>query len=213
MEYPELPVINWTGKIFVIGLTGGIGSGKSSAADFFRKEGIAVLDADHVAKTVLHSDRMRPKLIEALGPDILDEQGLISREKIAGVVFHNDDLRKRLNGLIHPEVHRKFLEFRDSLNPGDIMVYDIPLLFEVGQSGRFNMTLVISASYETRKQRAIARDGWTEEHFTARDSSQMPLEEKETMADLVIRNNRSLDDLGQSIHSLILHIKAGRRME
>lgn len=210
MEYPELPVIRWARGIFVIGLTGAIGSGKSAACDLFRREKIAVLSADLVAREVLHSDEMRPRLLDEFGSGILDEHGEISREKIADIVFQNDDLRKRLNQLIHPEVQRRFLEFRDSLNPGDIMVYDVPLLFETGLDDRFDLTIVISASYDIRKGRAMARDGWSENHFASREASQMPLEEKKRRADLVIRNEGSLDFLADAIHKLVLYIKANR---
>lgn len=208
MIYPHLPEIPEKKQSFVIGLTGGIGSGKSTAALFFREAGASVNDADEVAKSILHSDEMRPKLIDLFGEEIFDHNGDLSRERIAGLVFGKPELREQLNQLIHPGVRRAFQTLKDSLSRGEILVYDIPLLFETDQKNNFDWTVVISAPVETRRERVMQRNGWSREEFDRREASQMPLEKKEQLADLVISNIGTNEELRSSVFHVIRHIKA-----
>ncbi len=199
----------------VLGLTGGIGSGKSAVAGILRDApsdlGIVVLDADQVARDVLHSDAMRHNLERLFGPEIVVD-GEISRERIAAVVFRDENKRSALNALVHPEVRRRFREFVSGLVTGQIFVYDVPLLFEAGldATGDFDLILVVTAPLEVRMERSSARSGWSADEFRRREASQMPLSEKEKRADVLIRNIGPLEELKKAVLALIQELQQRR---
>ena len=189
------PVINWRHDYFILGITGGLGSGKSAVSRLFEELGHRRMDADIVAREVLYDPETRSPLQEALGVDILTEEGEISREKIAAAVFGKPDKLERLNALIHPGVRRRFEEARSRLKPGELLVYDVPLLFEAGLEDTFDFIITVSASLEIRVERVAKRNDWSREEFLKREGSQMPLQEKEKRSDLVIKNEGSQKDL------------------
>lgn len=207
MEFREL---QWNGPNFVIGLTGGIGSGKSVVGEMFQDLGARLLNADLVAREVLFSAELRPKLTSEFGEEILGSDGEISREALARIVFTDEAKRLRLNDLIHPGVRGRFHETIQSLTPGQIMVYDVPLLFEAGLEKDFDLVLVVSASRDVRLARVKERNGWSEEEFNGRDGAQIPLTEKEKRADLVINNSAGLDALRNTVGDIYAHVLKAR---
>ncbi len=210
MEYSDLPTVIWKNDGFVIGLTGAIGSGKSETARYFQEEGARVINADLIARDELHSAKNRTEILSLFGEGILDASGDISRNKLGGIVFENPEKRTALNRIIHPAVRKRFLLEKKSLRDGMILVYDIPLLFETGDTESYDLTVVVSAPLEVRIARAIKRDGWTREHFLDRENSQMPLSEKEHLADYVIRNEGTLVELSLQVKELLNHIRKSR---
>lgn len=202
--------LHWQNPYFSIGLTGSIGSGKSTAAGIFRSFGCIVSDADMVAREVLESEEIRPELIKLFGEDVIDsDTNLPDRQKIAAVVFQNPGHLKKLNGLIHPRVAGRREESLRNLKPGDVFVYDVPLLFEGGLDGEFDLTILIFAADSVRFERARQRSGMTKEEFQNRNNSQMPQQEKRKRADITIENNTSLDELKEKIQNIYDRVMSG----
>ncbi|MCR9145186.1 MAG: dephospho-CoA kinase [bacterium] len=221
VSYPELPSIQWPTDraCFLLGLTGGIGSGKSAAARCFAESGAEVADADQIAREVLHSETLREPLRAALGDGIFDESGQVSRPAIAKRVFGHPERLERLNGLIHPAVRQEFqrrqadLEARAGQDAEliPVLVYDIPLLFESGQQDQFDLIVAVTAPVELRYERVERRNGWSRDEFDGREAAQMPLREKAERADFVIENAGSEADLAAAVQALYRRIVAEKR--
>lgn len=177
----------------LVGLTGSIGSGKSTVAQRLRDLGVPVLDADEYAREgarVLKAEVCRA-FPEACRDDELDRAALARR------VFNDPGARKRLEALLHPYVRRRMREETEKALLGGhrLVVHDIPLLFETGREVEFAGVLVVAAPTALRRARVQARSGLSEAEFEARDQSQMPQEEKVRRATWVIWNDADLDTL------------------
>lgn len=176
-----------------IGLTGSIGSGKSTVAAMLRELGVVVLDADAYARegtTVLQGE------ICAAFPEVCRTTG-IDRAALSRRVFSDADARKRLEAILHPYVRRRMAEEgQKALQAGaPLVVEDIPLLFETGGEARFDGVLVVVAPEALRQQRVQARNGLSEAEFRARDAAQMPQAEKIARATWVLHNDGDLEQL------------------
>jgi len=177
----------------VIGLTGSIGSGKSTVAQILRELGVTVLDADALARE--GSERLREAICrrfpEACGTGQLD------RRRLGQLVFADPEARRDLEAILHPYVRERMAEaVRQAQERGEpLIVQDIPLLFESGRERDFDGVLVVVAPTEVRRQRVQTRSGLSAEEFTARDASQMPQEEKARRATWVIWNDSDLASL------------------
>jgi dephospho-CoA kinase len=221
--YPELPPIEWPQDrdYYLVGLTGGIGSGKSAGARAFEAAGATVADADRIARDVLHSEDLREPLRTAFGDGIFDDRGEVSRPAIAELVFGHPERLERLNALIHPAVRSEFqrraalLEARAGEEPDGarVMVYDIPLLFESDQQEQFDLIVAVTAPVETRYERVRERSGWSRAEFDGREAAQMPLREKAERADFVIENAGSERDLAAAIQAVYRRIVAARNAQ
>lgn len=212
MASSEWPQIVWKRPGFAIGLTGAVGSGKSTAGRVFEECGARLLNADLEARDVLHSAELRGPLVEAFGESILGETGDVVREKLADLVFENPESKQRLEDMIHPAVRRRYREARDALGPGEILVYDVPLLFEAGLEADFDLVITVSAPEEQRLERVKARSNWDENEWRRREAAQLPLSEKEKRADLIIRNDHSPAALKATVRDLYKTIQnAGPR--
>ena len=183
------------------GLTGGIASGKTSVAGLFRSMGAYVADADEISRHALdRGTDCYEKTVEAFGRGILCADGAVDRKKVASIVFSNSKAMAMLNGIIHPYVRetiranseKAFAEASDRL-----IVWDVPLLFETGYEKEVVKTVVVTARQDIRVQRIVDRDGSTRAAALRRIRSQMPDREKVRRADIVIRNNGSLEELEQ----------------
>ncbi|MCO5387172.1 dephospho-CoA kinase [Desulfosporosinus sp.] len=175
-----------------IGLTGGIGSGKSTVAQWFIKQGVPVLDADKTVHRLLQSDQTTVlKLIEEFGSDILDENGQIDRSSLGKLVFREEDARKRLERIVHPRVVQSMNEDRDTLRDTGvkICVWDVPLLFEAGFEKFVDEVWVVWIPRNLQISRVLARDKLSLSEVEARISSQGSLDEKRQRADVVIDNS------------------------
>lgn len=182
----------------VIGLTGGIASGKSVVADVLRGEGVEVVDADALAREVVApgSDGMR-EVVEAFGPGVVDAQGRLDREALGRVVFADATARKRLEAITHPRIGRLSMErlARAAAGPAPYVVYEAPLLVETGAYRGLAALVVVSADTVTQLGRMQARDGLDEAAARTRIAAQLPLADKVAVADWVIDNDGSLDAL------------------
>lgn len=182
-----------------IGLTGGIASGKSTVASLFRAWGAFVADADEISRHALDPDTdCYEKTVAAFGRGILHGDGTVDRRKVASIVFSDKKALNLLNGIIHPYVRRIIRADSQTAyaeSPKRMIVWDVPLLFETGYDEEVAKTVVVTARQSLRIERIVARDGSTRAAALRRIRAQMPDREKVRRADLVIRNNGSLDEL------------------
>lgn len=183
--------------IAVFGLTGGIGSGKSTVAARLRQRGLPVVDADALARDAVQpGSAALTAVVERFGANMLDPSGALDRAKLASVVFSDPAARADLNAIVHPEV-RRLAERRFASLAADgepLACYEVPLLFEVGLDAALRPIVVVRADLETRIARTTARDGAPREAVLERIAAQMPLEEKVARADYVIDNAGPLSD-------------------
>ncbi len=181
-----------------IGLTGGIASGKSSVAKTLIAQGVGLVDADQLAREVVQpgTDGLA-EVVATFGEQVLAADGSLDREKLAARVFDDDEARKKLQAITHPRIGRLSAERLAELHASDAIyvVYDAPLLVEVGAHKGMDALIVVAADVETQVARVIARDGASEEDARKRIAAQYPLERKVDVADYVIDNSGSLEQL------------------
>ncbi|MCE9598491.1 MAG: dephospho-CoA kinase [Spirochaetia bacterium] len=202
-----VPEILWSGSAFLIGLTGAIGSGKSSAAAVFAASGAVVLDADRLAKDALLDPGIQSELRVRFAPAF--ENDILVPARMANLVFEDKTRLKALTDLTYPIIRRKFADAVGSLPDGGILVYDVPLLFEAGLEGDFDLTICISTDPAIRHER-LRKRGLSDSDIKRREELQFSSAEKERRADLVISNNETQADLAPKIQSLIEEIRSRR---
>ena len=196
----------------VIGLTGGIGSGKSTVARMLRELGATVIDADAIVHELQAPGMpMVAELAEAFGPGILDAAGALDRKALGGIVFGDEAARLRLNAIVHPPVGAEFARRLAAAlaAKSPLVVLDIPLLFEGRESGRgsaaarrVETTVVVWAPEAVQIERQTARDGCSREEAQQRVRAQLPLDRKRELADHVIDNSGSLADTERQVRAL-----------
>ncbi|WP_226604785.1 dephospho-CoA kinase [Bacillus cereus] len=179
----------------VIGLTGGIASGKSTVSEMFRELSIPVIDADIIAREVV--ERGKPaynKIVEVFGAEVIQQDGELDRPKLGSIVFYNEEKRLQLNKIVHPAVREEMNRQKEMyIKEGmQAIVLDIPLLFESKLTSLVDRILVVAVTPDTQLERLMKRNGFSEEEATARIQSQMPLAEKVKNADEVINNDGTI---------------------
>ena len=186
-----------------VGLTGGIGAGKSTVARLLAEHGAIVLDADFAARAVVEpGTEGLAEVVEAFGPGVLREDGTLDRAALAALVFADEERRKRLNAIVHPRV-RAWMAERDAAAPaGSVVVQDIPLLVEGGLTGLFQYIVVVDADDETRIRRLVADRGMTEQQARARIAAQAPREQRNAAADRLIDNSGDPAELASAVSDL-----------
>lgn len=180
---------------FVLGLTGGIGSGKSAASQWFESQGIAVVDADIVAREVVNIGQPALQQIQqAFGDWVLLEDGSLNRRALREYIFQSPEARKTLENITHPTIRTSIIQqLHAAQSPYAILVS--PLLFETNQHELTQHTLLIDAAIELQIQRASQRDGQNVEQIQKIIAAQMPREQKRAMADDIVLNDGELEHL------------------
>lgn len=197
-------------KMLWLGLTGGLGTGKTTVAELIRQQGFQVIDADQIAKQALGpGEDVAKKVIQVFGPGILNSENNIDREKLAGLVFKNKSKLELLESLVHPFVQQKVSELRElAQTKGEVMAfYDVPLLFEKHLERQFDGVIVVSANQEIQLDRIKKRNQWSKEQIESRLANQLPLKDKELKSDYVIYNNGTLSDLKKDVIRMIQNFK------
>ncbi len=192
-----------------IGLTGSIGMGKSTTAQLFRGEGIAVFDSDAIVHELYQGAAVEP--IAHSFPQVL-ENGVINRAKLADIVLKNPQALKQVEEIVHPLVwseRDKFFKAKQETG-ANLVVYDIPLLFEKGVDSSVDVIVVVSATSETQKARVLARTGMTVEKFEALKSKQMSDLEKRARADFIIDTSLGLESARQQVHEILEKLNQNR---
>jgi dephospho-CoA kinase len=181
-----------------VGLTGGIGSGKSVVADVFAQRGATVIDADVLAREVVvpGSDGLRE--IAAAWPQAIGADGALDRPALAAIVFADSDARSRLDGIVHPLVRARSVELVAAAPPDAVVVNDVPLLVETGQAGSYDVVLVVEAPEETRVARLVQR-GLSEADARARIAAQASDEQRRAVADVVLDNSGTPERLAAQV--------------
>jgi dephospho-CoA kinase len=178
-----------------IGLTGGIGAGKSTVSATFNECGGIIVDGDVIAREVVEpGTEGLAQLVEAFGEDILLPDGALNRPALAAKAFVDDEQRAKLNGIVHPLVGKRRLEIIESVPENAVVVEDIPLLVETGMAPMFPLVVVVTADEETRVTRVVQR-GMDEADARARIKAQAPEEERRAIADVLLDNSGSQDEL------------------
>ena len=182
-----------------IGLTGGIGSGKSAVSSLFEEWGAFIFDADAVAKDILNNDpTAQSEIIAEFGTDVLNKDGKIEKNKLSRIAFQDENHQLRLNTTIHPYVFRKIdSSFDKILQKGkhDMFCVDAALIYESGADAHMDYVIVVTSHLRLRTERVMERGGLTREEFLRRLELQWPDEDKTHMADYVIHNNGTREDL------------------
>ena len=194
-------------RVPFVGLTGGIGAGKSEALSALEALGAATLSTDAVVHELLATDELRDALVERLGPEVAPN-GSIDRSKVAELAFADPDHRDWLEGLLWPRVGQRVFEWREEIDAADprpaAAVVEVPLLFEAGMDQAFDKTLVVVADEQVRHERAEARGHAALASRTGRQLSQT---EKSQRADFVVRNDGSLEELREWLSRFLATIE------
>ena len=190
-----------------VGLTGGIGSGKSTASNFFEAFGSFVINADEEAKKLMSSNEtVQHELIAEFGTDIIDVSGQINKAKLAKIAFQDEDHQQTLNSVIHPYIYDSIdNQFNRVLKKSkfDIFIVDGALIFESGYDVHMDYIIVVTALLKNRIERALGRKTLSRDEILKRINLQWSEEEKVNLADFVIHNDGSEEDLKNNVKSLI----------
>ena len=194
-------------RVPFVGLTGGLGAGKSEALRALDELGVAVLSTDRVVHDLLASEEMRDLVVERLGPEVAP-QGTLDRSLIAQRVFGDDDARGWLEGVLWPRVGERVAAWRAELDriepPPRAAVVEVPLLFESGMDAAFEHTIAVVAGEDVRAERAGARGHAA---LAERTGRQMTQEEKAQRADFTVQNDGTLSDLEESLSTVLAKIE------
>ncbi|MGY1772319.1 dephospho-CoA kinase [Blastococcus sp. SYSU D00813] len=185
-----------------IGLTGGIGSGKSTVSRLLAERGAVVVDADAIAREVVEPGTPGlAAVVAAFGEGVLTPDGTLDRPALGAVVFADPEARERLNAIVHPLVRERAAELAAAVPDDGVVVHDIPLLVESGQGGRggaHDLVLVVETDLETRLQRLVRR-GMSEDDARARIAVQATDEQRRAVADVVLDNSGSPEQLAAQV--------------
>jgi dephospho-CoA kinase len=190
--------------VLLVGLTGGIGSGKSTVARLLEKRGAVVFDADLLAREAVEPGTPgHAAVIDRFGADVLAPGGELDREALASIVFADPAARRDLEQIVHPEVRRLFAEGTEAYRDTDrVVVFSAPLLVETGMHTAFEILVVVSATVATQIERLMRQRGMSEPSIRARIDAQAPLEDKAAAADFLVDNEGSLDELESQVQQL-----------
>lgn len=188
----------------ILGLTGGIGTGKSTVANMLKGKGIPVVDTDLISREVIEYPEIIEKIKLEISNEVFDFNNKLDRKKMSEIVFENQEKLKKLNKIMHPEILKKMWDEVEELKKNHkIIVVDVPLLFEINMEKEVDKILLIYASKEIQLKRIMERDGRTREEAVKIISSQMPLYKKREKSDYIIQNNDSLEKLEKSLDKIV----------
>jgi dephospho-CoA kinase len=195
----------------IIGLTGGIASGKSLVLQQLEQLGMRTIDADEISHEILARDEdVKQAVVDAFGAKVLTRDGLVDRTKLGEIVFQNQECRKVLERILHPLIGAEL--WKKAREGMDDVVLEAPLLIETGGQERVDLLVVVYATRERQIQRIMSRDGITEEEATRRLDAQLPLARKVSYADYLINNCGSLEDTENQVFRFYHVVSKGERM-
>jgi dephospho-CoA kinase len=197
--------------MLIVGLTGGVASGKTGVSQILREEGAYLIDADQIARELVQPHTATwNELIRVFGKEILQEDGTIHRKRLAAKVFSDPEQRNLLNQILHPrikaEMNRRVKEIGQK-DPDAIVVIDAALLIELGDHREMDKVIVVTSTEKQQIERLKKRDGVDQEEAQGVLSSQMPLEEKMKVADFVIRNEGSFEETRRRVKEVFQELK------
>ena len=185
-----------------VGLTGGIGAGKSEVSRRLAAYGAVVIDADQIAREVVEpGTEGLAEVVAAFGPQVLTPDGALDRARLGDIVFADPQLRGQLNAIVHPRVASRMVELERGAS-GSIVVHDVPLIAENGRAGAYDVVVVVDAPPKMQAERLVRRRGLTREQARARMAAQASREQRLAIADIVIDNSGSLAELDRQVGDL-----------
>jgi len=191
--------------VIKVGLTGSIGMGKSTVADMFKSFGYPVFDADKAVHDLYERGGAGINIIKSFYPAAVINSA-VNRDKLRSYIIENPDKIRELEGLIHPLVKKLRDDFLKINQNKELIVFDIPLLFETGLNKTMDITVVVSAPYHVQHKRVMSREGMTERIFSELLAKQISDDEKKTMADIVIKTDESLNMTKSKVKDLISNL-------
>ncbi len=196
-------------NLVVLGLLGGIGSGKSTVARLFEELGAVVLDADFMARAELEREPAKSAILKEFGPGLLNENGRIDRERLGDLVFRDPERLRRLNSIVHPlvrrEIRRRLEELRAApgATPGALLVLlDVPLLLESELNALCDQRLFVDAPLELRLERVRLHRGWSTDELERREKNQKSIDEKRARADYKVINDGALAPVRAQVRAI-----------
>ncbi|MGW1791343.1 dephospho-CoA kinase [Streptomyces tubercidicus] len=186
-----------------VGLTGGIGAGKSEVSRLLASYGAVIVDADKIAREVVEPGTPGlAAVVEEFGDDILAPDGTLDRPKLGGIVFADPDKLKALNAIVHPLVGARSAELEASAGPDAVVVHDVPLLTENGLAPLYDLVVVVDAAPQTQLDRLVRLRGMAEDEAKSRMAAQASREQRLAVADLVIDNDGPLEALEPQVRAV-----------
>ncbi|PSM42329.1 dephospho-CoA kinase [Streptomyces dioscori] len=186
-----------------VGLTGGIGAGKSEVSRLLVEHGAVLIDADRIAREVVAPGTPGlAAVVDAFGKEVLTADGTLDRPKLGSIVFADPDRLAVLNSIVHPLVGARSRELEEAVSADSVVVHDVPLLTENGLAKLYDLVIVVDAGTETQLDRLVRLRGMTEEDARARMAAQATREERREIADVVIDNDVPLEDLRRRVRDV-----------
>ncbi|QPJ63342.1 MAG: dephospho-CoA kinase [Candidatus Nitronauta litoralis] len=196
----------------LVGVTGGMGAGKSTVSGMISRLGGHIIDADQICRRLVEPGKPAWKEIaEALGPEIVLPDQTLDRKRIAQIIFKDAEQKKKLETILHPKVfEQEQVEFREISikTPSSVVILDAALLIESGNYRKVDKVVVVACPEEQAISRIVAQGRFAEDDARLRIRSQMPLNAKKAVADYILENDSSLEDLGQRVEKLFENLKA-----
>jgi dephospho-CoA kinase len=193
--------------MLLVGLTGNYGMGKSSILPMFKKLGAITLDTDSIVESLLAEKDVLKKIRALLGDTVFDKNGNLDKGKVAGLVFKDDVLRHSLENIVHPLVFERIHFFLDKIKGRDnIIIIEIPLLYERGYKDRFDRTITVYTNEDIALNR-LEKDGATREEALIRLNAQLPVKEKVKQSDFIIDNNGTIEETMAQVETIYRKLK------
>ena len=194
--------------MYRVGLTGGIGAGKSEVSKRLAAHGAVVIDADAIARQVVEPGTPGlARVVEAFGPEVLLPDGRLDRPRLGDIVFADPDLRTRLNAIVHPLVGARMRELEESASPGSIVVHDVPLIAENNMAGAYDLVVVVDVPPRLQLDRLVRHRDLTREQARARMAAQASREQRLGIAGIVVDNSGSLAELDRQVGDLWIELR------
>jgi len=194
-----------------VGLTGGIGSGKSTVASLLSEHGATVIDADAIARQVVELGQPAlAELVAEFGDGILRADGTLNRGELARVAFGDPEATKKLNEIMHPAIKAETARLVDLAGPDAIVIHDMPLLVETGQHDVVDVVVVVDVPEKTQLDRAVGLRGLTAEDVVRRMAAQVSRQDRLAFADVVIDNSGSVEDTARQVDALWVELQKRR---
>lgn len=198
--------------MILVGLTGGIATGKSTVAEMFNDKGAVIVDADVIAReVVLKGTPAWEKIRAEFGDEVLLDDGEIDRDKLGDIIFNDTEKKDLLNSIVHPAVFEKMGERIKKVEeemPDALVMLDVPLLIESGMQSGFSNVVLVYVTEDIQVKRLMARDGYSEKDAFARIRSQMPIDEKKDKVDIVIDNSKDLEHTRRQVLDIYNRLSA-----
>jgi dephospho-CoA kinase len=197
-----------------VGLTGGIGSGKSEVSRRLAAQGAVIIDADLIAREVVAPGTEGLAEVErAFGPTVLGPDGALDRARLGDIVFADQQQLARLNAIVHPRVGARMRELEDAAGPGAVVVHDVPLIAENGLASAYDLVVVVDAPPRVQLDRLVRLRGMTPEQASARMAAQASREDRLAIAGMVVDNSGSLAELDRQVGDLWAELRRRAQAE